>query len=77
VTFIQHLFDGQFYLIILTTIIWFKTELQQTHYRIAIMTVQFYMKNQWNIKKKKRIVFNVKKNTMVTAREGQKPVYPR
>jgi competence protein ComEC len=63
------------YLIILTTIIWFKkpSYSKLAIVLIAIMTIQFsYMKNQWNIKKQKEwIVFNVKKNTMVTAREGQ------
>jgi hypothetical protein len=62
------------YLIILTTIIWFKTELQQTRYRINCYydnSVFLYEKINGILKTKEWIVFNVKKNTMVTAREGQ------
>jgi competence protein ComEC len=63
------------YIFILTAIIWFK---KPSYHKliivlIAIMTIQFsYLKNQWNIKTQKEwVVFNLKKNTMVTARDGE------
>jgi competence protein ComEC len=63
------------YLLILTAIIWFKkpSYSKLTFVLIAIMTIQFsYLKNQWDIKNQKEwIVFNVKRNTMVTARNGE------
>lgn len=62
------------YLLILTSIIWFKKPSygKLIIVLIAIMTVQLcYMKNQWDIKNQKEwVVFNLKKNTMVTTRDG-------
>jgi competence protein ComEC len=63
------------YLLILTTITWLK----KPSYRkliivlITIMTIQLsYLKTQWDIKNQKEwIVFNLKKNTMITARDGE------
>jgi competence protein ComEC len=63
------------YLMILTAIIWFKkpSYSKLAIVLLAIMTFQFsYIKNHWDIiNQKEWIVFNLKRNTMVTARNGK------
>lgn len=64
-----------YYLAILTAIIWFK----KPNYSkliivlIAILTLQFtYIKTQWESKNQREwVIFNLKKNTMITERNGE------
>lgn len=66
------------YLVILATIVWFKKPSygRLTIALITIITIQIsYMKTQWDIKDQKEwVVFNLKKNTMITARDGKNVV---
>jgi competence protein ComEC len=63
------------YIVILTAIIWFKKPSygKLVTVLLAVMTIQFsYLKTQWDIKNQKEwVVFNLKKSTMVTARDGK------
>jgi competence protein ComEC len=63
------------YLVILTAIIWFKkpSYSKLIIVLISILTTQFsYMKTQLDIKNQKElVVFNLKKNTMITSRDGK------
>jgi competence protein ComEC len=66
------------YLVILTAVIWFKKPSYSKIIiiLISIMTMQFsYMKTQWDITHQKEwVVFNLKKNTMITSRDGKNVV---
>jgi competence protein ComEC len=66
------------YLVILTAVIWFKKPSYSKIIiiLISIMTAQFsYMKTQWDITHQKEwVVFNLKKNTMITSRDGKNVV---
>ena len=63
------------YLVIVASIIWFK---KPSYGNLLIVLISFltiqisYMKTQWDIKNQREwVVFNLKKNTMVTARDGE------
>lgn len=64
------------YMLILTTIIWFKKPSFNRATLVMLSIILFQIsniKNEWNIQKEQEwIVYNTKKNTLITARKGKK-----
>lgn len=63
------------YLLIITTILWFKKPSfnKLILVLISFITIQYsYMRNQWNIQNQQEwVIFNVKKNTLIAERSGK------
>lgn len=63
------------YLLILAAIIWFKKPSYNKLFIVllSVITIQFtYMKTQWDNKNQREwVVFNLKRNTMITERDGE------
>lgn len=64
------------YILILTAIIWFKKPSFNRLITVMLSIILFQIsniKNEWNIQKEQEwIVYNTKKNTLITARKGKK-----